>query len=193
MKIVLDHNLSARFRSVIYTLCLAGLVTGFGACSSNNTPLPPPAVKKDYRISQRQLAPEPVYNRLRWVQLPSVIPAAKRGKSPLLLQVVSFNLENGTLEEAASMLAAATHYSTYCSSLIAKKTISFKGVGTVDNLAKEIANLAHISAVVDHNNREVRFTAQESPEVGQSRFSQDKVATYEYRSDHPGKLSLIHI
>lgn len=126
---------------------------------AGSAPVEPP---RSHHIARRQLPPEPVYNRLRWVQVPGTVPAAGRTFSPdrpRVLPVVELSLQGATLDEAASVLASSARYSSYCASTIAKDQISFQALGTIDELAQKIADQAGIRAVVDHDNRQVRFFA----------------------------------
>ena len=56
------------------------------------------------------------------------------------------------------MLAATTKYGSYTSSSVEGRRISLNMLGTVDEIASEISRKTGISAVIDHNNRHVRFT-----------------------------------
>lgn len=131
------------------------------ACSSSAK-----LVKQDPRVNRvahRQLAPEPVYHRLTWVRPPQVSPArdvvrqSDASERIKLAQIIEFNLEKGTLEQAAHMLASVARYHVYCASSISKKPFSYKGLGTIDELAETIANKAGISVTIDHANQSIRF------------------------------------
>lgn len=170
------------------------LVCVVATCACSTSPKPAPEKGPEVTVAFRQIPHEPVYNRLRWVHLPSVIPPespAFDAQAPLILPIMHFTLKNGTLYEAASMLAASTHYSSYCSSLIANRKISIEKIGTVEEIAAYISKIAHINALVDHNSREVRFTAA-APSALSSRAADphvhsqvtQKVLGYEHRSDN---------
>ena len=120
------------------------------------------ADRKVFRVAHRQLPLEPTYNRLRWVHLPEVMPAAERPreKPPKIMPIIELVLEDDTLEDASLILAATTRYRSYCSSLIADQKITLSALGTVDELAVVIAESAGINVTVDHTNREVRFLAR---------------------------------
>ena len=80
--------------------------------------------------------------------------------APLIVPIFSFELDQGTLRDAASMLAGATQYSSYCSSTVADFELSLNQVGTIEELASSIEDLAQIRVVVDHINKEIRFLAR---------------------------------
>ncbi len=146
----------------ILTLGIAlSLVTAASGCGAT-------AVKKEersYRVAVEQIPANPTYHRLRWVHLPDIKPYAHEQVSadvPAILPVINIDLENSTLEEAARVLAATGRYSSYCASSVAKRKLSIKAIGTVDELAREIAKRAQVYSSVDHENREIRFLEQSS-------------------------------
>jgi hypothetical protein len=117
--------------------------------------------KKTFFFPVRQLPPQSVYNRLREVRPPSVLPSStlSKSKTPKILPVLHLELESVSLEEAAKVLAESARYSYYCSSIVADKRVSINSLGTIDELGQEIAQKAGIDVVVDHSNTEVRFLA----------------------------------
>lgn len=134
-----------------------------GALLGCEKPVAPPP-EPTYRVAMRQLPPKPTYHRLRWVQLPETMPynADQLGDEvPAISPIISIDLNDSTLEEAARVLAATGRYSSYCAGAIAKQKISIKAVGTLDEIAAEIAKRAHIDTSIDHENHEVRFLAKE--------------------------------
>ncbi|RMD85887.1 MAG: hypothetical protein D6808_04425 [Candidatus Dadabacteria bacterium] len=129
-----------------------------------------PTIKEEeptFAYSVRKLPPEPVYNRLRWGNLPSPIYSPQRPDpdAPLILPPVHFSLKRGTLKDAINMLAAITRYSTYCSEAVCNKRISLDAIGTVHELAQMIAKKADIEVAIDHANREISFLPPASEEV----------------------------
>ena len=114
-----------------------------------------------YYYPMRQLAPEPVYNRLRTGYLPQPLPSRKANPSDaaLILPVFQFEVNDITLHEASQILANTARYHSYCAPSVAQQHISLATIGTIDELAAEIGRQAGISVIVDHNNREVRFVA----------------------------------
>lgn len=163
--------------SLLAMLCLTG-------CHSKPKPLP----EKSFGVAYKKFAPEPVYNRMRYAHLPEVIPnggsySASQGisvEAPMLMPVASLELNDATLEEASKALAQFSDYRSYCSSLIADRKISIARVGTLDELAQAISNLAHIKVVVDHNNRSISFLGSK---VLSDRLSEDTVDD-EHRSHY---------
>ena len=117
--------------------------------------------KKVFGATHQQLAPEPVYNRLRWVQLPDVMPSAEvETAGQRYFPVVHLELKGARLEEAAATLASLGRYHSYCAGTIASRRISVNALGTLDELAAEIAAQEKIDVIVDHDSREVRFLAR---------------------------------
>lgn len=119
-----------------------------------------------YLVSERQIAPEPVYNRVMMARPPEVLPAREVNYegSPKLLPVIHLELKNVTLETIAQTLAGSARYHSYTAASIAKKKLSIDSLGTIDELANTISNKAGIYVSVDHINREVRFLAASGSE-----------------------------
>lgn len=115
--------------------------------------------QKVYSVAANQLAPEPVYNRQRWVYLPEPLPSRELPDSdaPEIRPVFHMQLKNTKLEEVARLLAATARYNSYCNSSIADKKISIDTLGTIDELAEAISTKANIHVTVDHNDKQVRF------------------------------------
>lgn len=123
----------------------------------------------------RHSAPEPVYARTRWVQLPEVLPAREiPGEEPVELKsapamrpIFHMTLKNSNLEEAARVLAAIARYTAYCAPSLVNQAVSIDNLGSVDELAEIIGRKAEVNVVVDHENREVRILplAAEDPRL----------------------------
>ena len=136
-----------------------------------------------YGVAFRQLPPEPVYNRLRWVHLPEILPSRElpEADSPQIYPVFHLQLKNGNLEETAIILAATARYSSYCASSIARQKVNINLLGTIDELGSEIARRSGIHVVVDHVNKQVRFLAKSAENAGidgeavEPRFLEDEV------------------
>lgn len=128
------------------------------ACSSTSG-----ALKDDPRVNRvahRQHAPDPTYHRLTWVQPPQVSPQREvrlPAERIAVKQIIEFDLEKGTLKEAAHMLGAILSYHVYCPSTLSKKPFSYRGLGTIDELAETIASIAGITISIDHDTQSVRF------------------------------------
>lgn len=112
-----------------------------------------------YTVAFRQLPPEPVYNRLRWVHLPEPLPPRElsASASPNLEPVFSVQLRNVTLEEAAKALAQAAHYDSFCLSSIAKQRVTLNSLGTLPELAEQLGEKAGVHVTIDPWSRQIRF------------------------------------
>ncbi len=132
-------------------------------CSTNVVPLKNPE-RKTFTVSYRHTAPQPVYSRVRWVYLPDVVPM-KDGfalsKSAPIDPVVSLQLKNTSLPEAMMSLANIVRYRAECPSQLESVKVSLNAVGTIEELAQQIAKQAGEEIVVDHVSRVVRI--QPSP------------------------------
>lgn len=139
--------------------CMAVLLSTLSACGPALKDWAPERDKKAHAIAYRQTAPQPVYSRLRWVHLPETMPAREipESEAPTIFPVFHLDLKNASLEEAARALAATTRYSSYCSSSLVDRKISMNRLGTLDELAHEIAATTGISVQVDHSMKTVRF------------------------------------
>ena len=147
-------------KQLILALSLLLLSVSLTACST----------KKDDEVAvfthtNKQFAPEPIYNRLRWVQLPTVIPPTPKdiadstpsSDAPLILPVIHLELYNSPLKEAAQLIADSSSYNSYCSSDIVDQKITINTLGTLNELLDEVAKTANIDTVVDHKTRTIRF------------------------------------
>jgi hypothetical protein len=131
------------------------------SCGGSEKPYEPHQERKYFTFPARQLAPEPVYNRLTLVRPPDPLPDSdlQESDAPVIHPVIHLDIKDASLEQAARVLASAARYNAYCSSLIADRTITMSELGTIDELAKRISRKANIEVVVDHQNAEVRFLA----------------------------------
>lgn len=146
-----------RANALNISLCLA--LVALSACSSEVvTPVNPPKV---FLVATRQLPPAPLYNRLR-DGLPSepIPPTPNMDGVPMLSKVYQFEMHDATLQDVAKQLARAIGYSDYCSSAIAKRKVDVMLLGNVDEIAGAIGKKANVTAVIDHENREIRFLAK---------------------------------
>jgi hypothetical protein len=141
---------------LIITSALLAVCALASGCSSQKAEKPS---GKAYSVAFRQLPPQPVYNRVGFAHLPEVVPSRElpRSNAANLDPVVHLELKNSTLEEASAVLAAVSRYTNFCSSTIASQRISLNTLGTMQELAEQIAVEAGIKVVVDHENRQVRF------------------------------------
>lgn len=142
------------------------LVALSAGCASTSAPeWAPPKQTRTFSVAQRQLPPEPVYNRLRLVRPPEVLPNAPETESAraAIVPVLHLQVKNAKLEEVARLLASAAQYGSYCSSIVAHQTISFNRLGTLDELAAELEKAAQIQVLIDHSDRQVKFLAKHGP------------------------------
>ena len=115
-----------------------------------------------YSVATQQTLAEPVYNPHRFVRPPETLPprALPPQAAAVIMPVLQLELKNVKLNEAAQLIGKAVRYRSYCASPVANKVISINSVGTVDELAQQLAQLAGANQLVDHQNRELRFFAQ---------------------------------
>jgi hypothetical protein len=175
---------------------IAAIGLTLSACGPTVKEWSPDRQKVGYAQAYRQLPPQPVYNRLRWVYAPEVLPAretSSESSAPTIMPVFHLDLKNATLEEAARTLAATTRFSSYCSSTIADRKISINRLGTVDELAGEIAGAAGITVQIDRQSQTVRFlpklapqpeftTEESSQKVSDSQVLRNEVTSNEHQS-----------
>jgi len=142
---------------------LAAAVAGSG-CGADLKEWAPERERVGIAPVYRQVPPQPVYNRLRWVHLPEVLPVSSLSSSaPAILPVFHLVLKNATLEDAAHTLAAMTRFDSYCSSSLADRKITIDRLGTLDELAAEIAVAAGITVQIDRASETVRFLPKMAP------------------------------
>jgi len=146
-----------------------------GGCTA--APRAPQEVPRSYIIADRQLAPEPVYNRLRYVQPPEMLASrsVRKSSAPSIMPVFHLEVNNITLEELTRLLAESARYDAYCSGLVADQIVSMNTLGTLDELAKELSISADVHVVVDHENRFVRVLAGKfiAPDFFEERFNNE--------------------
>jgi hypothetical protein len=151
-----------KHRAVKSSIALGALFVcsgAIGGCSSSKSAESIEETLRAHRVSLRQVAPQPVYSRVRFVHEPSPLPSREipESNAGMISPMVQLDLKNATLEEASSVLAAVSRYSSYTASSIASQRISLSMLGTVDEIATRIAAEAGIKVVVDHRVRQVRF------------------------------------
>lgn len=150
---------------------LTGLLVSLG-CSSSRVDFTPTYERKYFGVAVRRNAPEPVYNRIRYAYAPEpvpnreVIPVSNTRLSPIF----QFDLDKVSLEQAARVLASTARYTSYTSSVIARRKVTLNTLGTIDEIADAIAKQAGIRVIIDHDNREVRFLANGGSHIVQRNF-----------------------
>lgn len=144
-------------RSLLIATLICASISG---CSAT-----PEAGTDDFRqrtfaVATRQLPPEPPYNRLRWVHLPETLPSELPPAPQASLEtVLEFEVRNIPLEEAAQILAASSRYSSFTASTVAGSKVSLRTLGTLEEIADQLAAQAGARAFVDHSDRALRFVA----------------------------------
>lgn len=111
---------------------------------------------EEYRPVTRREAPEPVYGRVTWAHLPKPVAPKALSNAPYLLPVVSFDLVDSNLEEAIEALAQTMGYDRHYPKSVAKRKVSIKMVGTVEEVLTEIASQAKVTARFEHERKLVR-------------------------------------
>ena len=152
----MSRSLLINFITSTSILMLAGCFGGI------NKPEWQPIPKKKIAFpADRQAPAQPIYNRLRFVNLPEPMPGAIASNDrPLMLPVVQLSVKDQSLEEVGTLLAQSARYSVYCASSLAHQKLSLEGLGTIDELAEQVAKKASVKIVVDHSSREVRITTK---------------------------------
>jgi len=117
-----------------------------------------------HRVAFSQLPLEPVYNRIKKVYLPAVmpsqIPVDQKQVSAPLQQIYDLNLKNVSMEKAAAAIAAVGGYDHYTASSIAEQMVTFKALGSIDELALGLGQATNTHVVVDHTHRQVRIVGK---------------------------------
>ena len=137
---------------------------------------------KTYKTATRQLAPEPVYNRVRWVHLPAPLPGRQKGQydSPQITPRFEVSLKDASLEEVARTLAAPSGYRAYCASSIADQKVDLQGIGTIEEFVGIIEKKTGIKVLIDHDMRDIRFLAgnYHAPRFFEEEDSNEHKSTY---------------
>lgn len=172
------------------TIILTVLGTaGLAGCGSDLKPYDPSGKndRKNFFFPVRQLAPDPVYNRIKVSYLPEVLPPRDVETSPdapKVFPVIHLDLKNVTLETATQTIAATARYRSFCSGIVAKNKVTINTLGTIDELAAELSKKADVTVVVDHDNREIRLFQKEAvkPELPSNEVLSGKVESDEHKS-----------
>jgi len=117
-----------------------------------------------YPVVGRQIAPEPVYSRLTWSQIPQPIPPSvpvrdskvRYSNVPYFRPVIKVELKRSTLGEAIQALAQTMGYESSYPRELAKKKVQVNTVGTIEDSLKEIERQAGVRTEIDHERRIVR-------------------------------------
>ncbi len=147
----------SEIRSPVVLSFLVLLLLTSSSCSSAKKE--EKSVIEYYPVAYRQLAPQPVYSRVTWSNLPGPIPPKVRDNAPLLLPTISFELHRTNLDEAIQALAQTMGYTWSYPAEVAKKKISINMVAPVDEILREIESQAKVNAVLDHESRTLRIVS----------------------------------
>ncbi len=196
-------NYCVRPHNVVSVLSLSLLALTLSACSGTDTKQwKPETARRSHSIAYRQLAPEPVYNRLRWVHPPDNLSEEPKtevtSSAPVLFPVVHLDLKGTSLEEASRALAATARYSSFCASSVSGRKVTLSKLGTIDELGEALSSAADVQVHVDHEGRAVRIFPKPLPQpefygaeaksaaapVVPSGVLEEKVANHEYKSTH---------
>lgn len=168
-------------RIALTATCLTALCLALNACSTSGKPFAP-REKVVFGHVYRQHAPEPVYNRVRWVHLPEPLPSADipGANAPAIKPVVHLELKNVPIADAATTLASTARYKSFVESSLFGRKVTFDSLGTLDELALQLSRKEGITIEVDHEHRLVRFMAKEV----QPSFYRGEVALNEHQSNN---------
>ena len=151
--------------NVTALICLAVSLTSCSMSGNNNKP----ERKQYYTTISRQLAPEPVYNRIRYARPPEPLPKLDPAVEAYLAKKakerprIYLGLKNASIEELAKNLSEPYKYQYYVSSKLSKKKVTFNGSGNIDELANSVQAENKFNVIVDHENKEVRIMPTEEP------------------------------
>ena len=137
-----------------------GFIFLLSSCSDLGSGHPRPV--ELYRASYRQLPPPPVYSRVTWSQLPQPTPLIAKGNSPLLRQVIHFELPNSTLAEAVEALSQTIGYEAEYPQDLAARAVSLNVEGSPDEILAMVSQQAKVDAQLDRVARVVRVMATQS-------------------------------
>jgi hypothetical protein len=165
-----------RNNRLLTALLCSSFVFFLSGCAAHEEPkFKKPKDTEVHPIATRQLPLPPTYNPVRWVRPPEVLPSRANPNQPKpvpkVAQIMHFTVKDTTLKETSEILANAMGYRSYCSSLIADRTITLDMLGTLQEVATEIEKNFRIRVVLDHDNKSVRFLANNPvvPQFAESR------------------------
>ena len=141
-------------KSVILSLSTLLLLSG---CTSSSSTEAKKLVRVEYYdVAYRQFAPDPVYSRLMWSQLPQPIRTKSRETAPLLMPSVSFEFPRSNLQEAVEAVAQSIGYNWSYPKGIGGRPVALRMTGTIEEVLQEIGRQTRVVAVLDHENRVLR-------------------------------------
>ncbi len=126
--------------------------------------------KEYYQVATRQEPKEPVYSRVTWSQLPRPVPDAPVQKGKMIQPTMSFEMPNSTLAESLEALSQSIGYELRYPAKWAKRRVSLKFTGTVEEILAEICKQSRVKASLDHENKILRVHFSEtSPRLPKDR------------------------
>lgn len=111
---------------------------------------------EEYRPVTKRGPAEPVYGRTTWAHLPKPIAPKSKLNSPYLLPVISFELVDSNLAEAIEALSQSMGYDRHYPKSVAKRKVSIRMQGTLEEVLQEIARQAKVTARFEHERKLVR-------------------------------------
>lgn len=158
-----------RMNPTTTTLASAGLVLALSACISTGLNgcgptsaqwKPDPQKKVVAQVSFRQLPPEPVYARQRFVQLPEPLPAmgpVPGGRTaPIVTPILHLTLNDARLDDALNSLAKVGNFSAFSSPSVEGRRVTVNRIGTMEELVSELTTQTGASITIDNRRRELR-------------------------------------
>ena len=139
-------------------LSLTALCAVAAGCGPGIKEYKPDSKAHAYIISYRQTPPQRVYNRLRWVNSPDLLPSKELPESAAqrIEPVYHVQLKSTPVDEAALIIAGTARYTSRCSSSDCKQKVSINSLGTTEELAEELARQSGMRVVVDDTKGEIR-------------------------------------
>lgn len=150
MRVTLGKGASAILLAALAAFALAACSSGLQGADKE---------RKTFYYPSRQVPPEPVYNRLTYVQPPQVLPdrSSANGSESMIRPSIHLQVANSTLSHAAAALASTVGYSYFASPEIAGRPSSCNMTGSVDEIARALAEDSHTEVEVDHQARSIKF------------------------------------
>ena len=153
-----EDKMTLSLHTIAQRALLVGvLMSTFGCASSMKQWEPDKKGAQVYSVSFRQTAPQPTYNRRRWVNFPDLLPEGRlpSHSEAALSPEFHLKLDDTPLSEAGQVLAQMARYSSSCTTRC-DATVSVEAIGTIDELAQLLSRKSGIRFSVDHSAKKVR-------------------------------------
>ena len=129
------------------------VTTGLSSCSSKK-----PLYKIEYyKPSYRQSAPDPIYSRLMWSQVPEPVKPRTKSDAPLILPELFVELKDVNVDEAVEAVAQTMGYGWENSGAGSSGRISVHIEGTIEEIISEIGRKSNLSFNLDHERRMIKL------------------------------------